>query len=237
MKTFSITNIGRVRQSNQDRFLIKKEKNGSVLFVVADGVGGSYGGEYAAERAIHVMDSMDIVTVQPDMGKQLCRQIQLAHTQICDIALKTVRLKNMGSTITAAVVVEGNISWAYLGDTRLYLFRKGSLHALTRDHTIPGLLLKEGQITIEAARNHPMRHGILKCLGGRDAKPDFGFCRLESDDIVFACSDGLHGQICEDDIKHIIQNGNDLAEMAQALVSAALDAGGEDNITIAGVRL
>lgn len=237
MKTFSITNIGRVRQSNQDRFLIKKEKNGSLLFVVADGVGGSYGGEYAAEEAIRVMESMDISIFQPDMGKQLCHQIQLAHTHICDIALKNERLQNMGSTITAAFVAEGNISWAYLGDTRLYLFRNGSLQSLTRDHTIPGLLLKERQITREAARKHPMRHGILKCLGGRDAKPDFGFCRLESNDIVFACSDGLHGQVSEDDIKHIIQNGNDPAEMAQALVSAALDAGGEDNITLAGVRL
>ena len=101
----------------------------------------------------------------------------------------------------------------------------------------PGTFVKEGEITKEEARNHPMSYGILKCLGGKDAKPDTGKLELLEGDLLFACSDGLHGQIPEEEIQAVLKTENDPDRMVEELIGKALDAGGEDNITIAGVFL
>ena len=237
MKTFSISEKGLVRDMNQDRCCIERQESGAILLAVADGVGGSFGGEYAAQKAIETIKTFQFNGFSNNLEEKLGRLIKRAHNVICETAGRIKKFKGMGSTIALAYVEKDKITWAYLGDTRIYVFRKGKLNALTRDHTIPGLLLKEGELTREEARLHPMSHGILKCLGGADAKPDVGHCRLETHDIVFACSDGLHGLIPEKDMQLIINNENNPDKMAKRLVDAAMDAGGTDNITITGVRL
>ena len=237
MKLFSKTDIGLMRESNQDRFFIKKYENNSVLFAVADGVGGYSGGDIAAENTIKILEGFNPDNVSDGAADRLCDLIALAHRKICDMADKNSSLKNMGTTLAMGWILGKRLYWAYVGDTRIYLFRKGTLSPLTRDHTIPGLLLKEGEITREQARNHPMSHGILKCIGGRDAKPDTGECSLMNGDILFACSDGLHGMVRDEKMTQIMLQEKNPDRMVEALVYLALKSGGDDNITIAGVQL
>ena len=237
MKLFSKTDIGLMRESNQDRFFIQNYENDSVLFAVADGVGGYRGGDIAAETTIKILEGFNPDKIYDDATDRLYDLIALAHRKICYIADKNASLKDMGTTLAMGWIHEKRLYWAYVGDTRIYLFRKGTLSPLTRDHTIPGLLLKEGEITKEQARNHPMSHGILKCIGGRDAKPDTGECSLVEGDILFACSDGLHGIVPDEKMKQIMVLEKNPDRMVKALVYQALKSGGDDNITIAGVQL
>jgi len=225
------------RTINQDRCLVRKYPDRSVLFAVADGAGGHKGGHIAAEKTIQILDRFRPADGFEQGTAQLCQLISIAQIEICDIALHMVSVSDMATTLAVGWANENRLFWAYLGDTRIYRYRQGTLTCLTRDHTIPGLLVKEGRITREAARSHPMRHGILKCIGGQDAEPDTGTCDTRKQDIFFACSDGLHDLIPESLISDVLAKGTNLDYMALSLVDLAIKAGGDDNITIAGVRM
>jgi protein phosphatase len=235
MKTFSITHQGRVRERNEDMCFVKEFDDGTALLGVFDGLGGATGGEKASERASESMEEFD--PLSPSMERHLVELMQIANRSILDMVDEIPDLRGMGTTMTVAYVGNGIVTWAHVGDSRLYVFREGKLERVTEDDTIPGLLLAEGEIDQEEARLHPLKNVLFDCLGRGDFEAHAGRFEIQKEDILLLSTDGLHDEVPEKEMLSILLLKKDLQETLEALVSAALDAGGRDNITVVGAEV
>ena len=234
MKTYGVTHIGR-REINEDRFVIKAFEEGGVLLAVADGMGGHAAGEKAAEIVCGSLLEFDRNSASPE--QELATLTQAANRRISEQVRQDADLEGMGSTLTAAFVNNGVATWVNVGDSRLYLVRGNMLVQVTDDHTIPGAMLQEGEIGREEARLHPMRNMLLSCIGRDKFQMDTGSLALQAEDLLLLSTDGLHDPIPEEQIASIIHASAALESKLQALVNAALDAGGKDNITIVALEV
>jgi serine/threonine protein phosphatase PrpC len=235
MKTFSMTHQGRLRDKNEDMCFVKEFDDGSALLGVFDGLGGQAGGDKASEKA---RDSL--AEFNPDsraLEGHLVELMQIANRGILDMVDQVPDLRGMGTTMTVAYVGDGSVTWAHVGDSRLYLFREGKLQRITEDDTIPGLLLAEGEIDHEEARVHPLKNVLFDCLGRGDFEAHAGRFEIQEQDILLLSTDGLHDEVPEEEMISILQLNKDLQGMLEALVSAALEAGGRDNITVVGAEV
>jgi serine/threonine protein phosphatase PrpC len=235
MKTFSVTHQGRVREKNEDMHFVKKFHDGSVLLGVFDGLGGQTAGEKASERARESMEEFN--PYSQSMERHLVELMQIANRSILDMVDEIPDLKGMGTTMTIAYAGNGSVNWAHVGDSRLYVFREGQLRRITEDDTIPGLLLAEGEITKEEARVHPLKNALFECIGRGDFEATAGSFELEENDLLLLSTDGLHDEISEKEMISTLLSKEDLEERLEALVSAALEAGGRDNITVVGAEV
>jgi len=234
MKTYALTHRGLVRRENQDRFLVK-EFPGAVLVALADGMGGHAGGEIAAQTAVDALEGFD-----PESSEcldALMEKIRAADLAVKKVAMEDSSLKSMGTTLTAAFVRDLTAHWVHVGDSRLYLLRQGHFIQITDDHTLPGFLLKEGEISREEARVHPLRNALLSCIGCGKLEGEGGTLDLEAGDLLLLSSDGLHDGVPEEAIADILNSKHRIEEKLDALVDAALSAGGRDNITVVGVQM
>jgi protein phosphatase len=235
MKTFSITHQGRVREKNEDMCFVKEFDDGTALLGVFDGLGGHTGGEKASERAKESMAEFN--PLSQSLERHLVELMQIANRSILDMVDEVPDLRGMGTTMTIAYVGNGIVTWAHVGDSRLYVFREGKLERVTEDDTIPGLLLAEGEIDQEEARLHPLKNVLFDCLGRGDFEAHAGRFEIQKEDILLLSTDGLHDEVPEKEMVSILLLKKDLQEMLEALVSAALDAGGRDNITVVGAEV
>ena len=230
-KFFGITHIGLVRKSNEDRYLIKKLKDESVLIAVADGLGGEVAGDYAAEiirEKLAGLDSISRNNVQLELD-QLARVID--HT-IYTKGQENIALEGMGSTLVGILLRDRIAYWVHVGDSRLYLFRNGTLTQITEDQTLARFLLEEGEITAEELPTHYSRHVMDQCVGCGYVEPETGRLEFLAGDVLVLSTDGLHRNINDNAIDTILNMDSNLEIKAKALVKAALDAGGKDNITV-----
>ncbi len=235
MKTFSVTHQGRVRDKNEDMHFVKVFNEGSALLGVFDGLGGQAAGEKASERAKESMEAFN--PYSQSMERHLVELMQIANRSILDMVDEIPDLRGMGTTMTIAYAENGSVTWAHVGDSRLYVFREGKLRRITEDDTIPGLLLAEGEITKEEARVHPLKNALFECIGRGDFEANAGSFKLGKDDLLLLSTDGLHDEVSEKEMISILLLKKDLEEKLEALVSAALDAGGHDNITVVGAEV
>jgi protein phosphatase len=228
---FGITHIGLVRKSNEDRYLIKKLKDKSVLIAVADGLGGEVAGDYAAEILRGKLAGMNHISrnnEQPELD-QLARAIdRTIHTE----GRENHALEGMGSTLVGVLLRDRMAHWVHVGDSRLYLLRNGTLTQVTEDQTLARFLLEEGEITAEQLPTHYSRHVMDQCVGCGYAEPETGRLEFLAGDLLVLSTDGLHGEIPENTLNSILNTNTNLEIKARALVKAALDAGGKDNITV-----
>jgi PPM family protein phosphatase len=225
-----LTDVGRQREANEDNFLC------GPLFAVADGMGGAQAGEVASRMAVDVLGAGDRDGGTPE--ERLTRMISLANRQIYDLAKRDESRRGMGTTATAAIVEGGDVSLGHVGDSRAYRLRDGKLEQLTHDHSLVAELVRSGQLSAEAAENHPQRSIITRALGPEaevevDAHSHVG----RDGDVYLLCSDGLTGMISEDDIAGILRASPTLQEAATTLVRAANQSGGKDNITVVLFRV
>lgn len=230
-KFFGITHIGLVRKSNEDRYLIKKLKDESVLIAVADGLGGEVAGDYAAEiirEKLAGLDSISRNNVQMELD-QLARVIDRT---IYTKGQENIALENMGSTLVGILLRNRIAYWVHIGDSRLYLFRNGTLTQITEDQTLARFLLEEGEITAEQLPTHYSRHVMDQCVGCGYVEPETGCLEFLAGDVLVLSTDGLHRDITDNTIDTILNMDSNLEIKAKALVKAALDAGGKDNITV-----
>jgi len=216
---------GHIRAHNEDCYEADSELG---LWLVADGVGGHAHGEVAA-RIVR-----DTVKAELSAGTQLVDAIQRAHCAVLDeIAVRDSR-SNMGSTVVAMHLEDGNayeISW--VGDSRAYLF-DGELRQLTRDHNAVSELVERGEITPEQAACHPERHVLSQSMGVSGSivvRPGFVSGRLHTGQQILLCSDGLTDELDDDTIRAELARHVTPRAQIDALVNAALRAGGRDNIT------
>ena len=163
---FQDSRVG-ARPYNQDRFG-KFETPGAMLLVLADGMGGHENGEIAAQLAVEFMAAAFLREAKPKLANPdlfLFRAIGRAHSTIVQHAAKAGLEESPRTTVVACVVQEGEAFWSHIGDSRLYLIRKGRIVARTKDHTRVQQLVDEGRIREEAVATHPERNRLMQCLG------------------------------------------------------------------------
>jgi protein phosphatase len=225
----AITHPGLRRQENEDRFLIRNFHAPSSLLVVADGMGGHAGGEVAAQLAIETL--ANFAFTEPDRTRELVTLARKAHEVILETAHTNQLLRGMGTTLSAVFLSVPTARWVHVGDTRIYLFHEGVLTQITDDHTVPGVLLKKGEISKEQAWGHPYSNVLVRCVGCHHCEPDTGEFTIGAGDLVMITSDGLHDLVPEHQIAAVLSSPISLREKLEHLLELCLKAGGRDNIT------
>ena len=227
------TDVGRVRQANEDRYLV-----GDGLFAVADGVGGHQAGEVASQTSVEQLEKA--FTVRTTQG--LVDAILDANRAVWNLAQQHAEKRGMGTTLTALALVEEDgeeqLALANVGDSRGYLFQRGDLMQVTEDHSLVEELVREGQLTHEEAQVHPQRSIITRALGMEpEIDVDAWTLTPYAGDRILLCSDGLTNEVGVDRIAAILRQLGDPQEAARELVRQARANGGNDNITVVVVDI
>jgi protein phosphatase len=222
---FGITDIGLSRANNEDAFAVIEEKK---FFVLADGMGGHLAGEVAAATALDSVCTS--IHAAPDMSIEktcifLRGALARANAHVLQKALSHPNYTGMGTTLSCFVLTEQHLVYAHIGDSRLYRYRHRLLQ-LTEDHS----LRKRSRSASSIYRNH---HIITRALGTPAIpQPDIGIIPLHSNDLYLLCSDGLSDYVPEEQIAHLLSSPLPIQERGNALIKAALEKGGRDNITL-----
>jgi PPM family protein phosphatase len=225
------SDVGRQRSANEDSLVLRPP-----FFAVADGMGGAKAGEVASAIAARAVEDAPAAAQQAEA--QLTQLLREANRRIYDLALTDEAHRGMGTTLTAAKVQGDEISLGHVGDSRAYLMRDRELSQLTRDHSLVAELERSGQITPEAAEHHPQRSIITRALGPEpDVEVDTYTLAGRDGDLFLLCSDGLTSMISDDEVSAILRSAADLDSAAEALIRAANQSGGKDNITVVMFRL
>ncbi len=226
------THPGYVRSGNEDGFYASGE---FAVFAVADGMGGHEHGEIACHLALDtvVQNAEAIAHAAPtELPGILHQAIQHANTAILSQALTQDARNRMGTTVVVATINGDRLYFAHIGDSRLYLLRGEVFTQLTRDHSLVQTMVDRGDITPEEAAIHPLRHQITRVVGGDDyISPEIASQALEPGDLILLCTDGLSGAAAPETLRAILESPHTAQEKADALVQAALEAGGPDNVT------
>ncbi|MGO4541013.1 Stp1/IreP family PP2C-type Ser/Thr phosphatase [Paenibacillus sp. 2TAB19] len=240
MLTANRSDIGRVRQVNEDYSWVSQFNNGVTLAIVADGMGGHKAGDVASQKAVDAFRStVEHGAAKPDLslqeGKMLIRQaISSANEAVYDLASRNEQYSNMGTTIVAALVKSDNAIIGYVGDSRAYKIAEGDITQLTVDHTLVNELVKSGQLSAEEAAHHPRRNVLTRAVG-TDSHVDIDIQTVDllQGDVLLLCSDGLTNMVTDQQMLETVMNEHlELDAKAEHLISLALHAGGDDNITI-----
>ena len=229
LKWGAFSDVGMVRQQNEDSFLAEE-----TLFVVADGMGGHNAGEVASALAVTTLKAGARLGI--DDAEVFRELVQQANSAIYTASLDDSTQSGMGTTVTALSIVEGEeprVLVANVGDSRAYLWRSGALSRLSVDHSYVQELVNEGIITPEAARVHPRRNIVTRALGiDRSVMVDVFTHFVRTGDRIVLCSDGLVDEVADTEIAKVLGQHTDPQETAEALVMVANTNGGRDNTTV-----
>lgn len=220
------SDVGRVRQANEDAILTNDP-----LYAVADGMGGHIAGDVASATAVQVI--RDRASENPPANdSDLERYVKDANRTIWTRAHEDPQLHGMGTTCTLLLLDRAGAFLAHVGDSRAYLLRNGQMEQLTEDHTLVARMVREGRITEEEAHHHPQRSIITRALGvDEEVEVDLQRVDLQKGDRLLLCSDGLSSMLADDAIHALLESGSP-DDASQALVDAANDAGGDDNVSV-----
>jgi protein phosphatase len=249
VEAYGLSDAGLVRASNEDCFLANEELR---LFIVADGMGGHSAGEVASRLAVEAVDGFMRRThgdtefswpygIDPALsldGNRLRTAIHLANRRVFRAAESRDDYTGMGTTVVGALVSDGRLVIASVGDSRLYLLQAGAFVQLTQDDSwVATILARDPQVDRAALAHHPMRHVLTSVLGAREeVQVHVSERALADGNLVLLCSDGLYGPVDEDSIRALLLEGGELPAIARRLVQAALDRGGPDNVTAVLIR-
>jgi serine/threonine protein phosphatase PrpC len=225
------TDTGRQRRANEDSMLAR-----SPLFVVADGMGGAQAGEVASRLAIEsFQDGLDDTT-DAETGLAACAHA--ANVSIHERSQASAEHAGMGTTLTAVYVGAEEVAIAHVGDSRAYCLRDGELLRLTDDHSLVDELIRQGKLTPEEAVEHPQRSVITRALGPEpEVEIDTRSYRARDGDVYLLCSDGLTTMVPDALLAEILLAHSQLRDAGEALIAAANEAGGRDNITVVLLRV
>ena len=235
MEISILTDVGQRRTNNQDYANQYKNKAGKSMVFLADGMGGHRAGNIASEMAVTDLGAAwvatEISTIN-EVREWFAEYLEKENQQIHRIG-QDEEHKGMGTTLEAVAIIDDQVLFAHVGDSRIGLVRNGEYHQLTSDHSLVNALLKAGQITEDEAAHHPQRNIITQSIGQKDElQPDFGMVTVEAGDFIVINSDGLTNMISGDEIRDIVVSDLSVEEKAKTLVRFANNAGGLDNITV-----
>ncbi len=234
LKTFSITDIGKKRQLNQDYVYTSEMPIGNLpnVFIVADGMGGHNAGDYASKYTVETI-VQEIARARENNPVTIIKNaIGIANEHIRQKAEEDVHLYGMGTTLVVATCLGDILQVANVGDSRLYIVND-RITQITRDHSLVEEMVRLGGIDREMARSHPDKNIITRAIGASETvKVDFFTVKLQRGDIVLMCSDGLTNMLEDEEIRMILNGQRDIVEKAEELVRAANNNGGKDNIAV-----
>jgi PPM family protein phosphatase len=226
-----LSDVGRQRQTNEDRFF-----ESAPMFAVADGMGGARSGEVASQIAVDEFTEHAGDDASPE--DRLAQIAQAANRKIYELAQSDESHAGMGTTLTAALVGDSEISLGHVGDSRAYRFRDDALERLTQDHSLVEELMRMGKLSAEDAEVDPRRSIITRALGP-EPTVDVETCTYpaKNGDVYLLCSDGLTGMVSEERMAEILRARSSLEQAARELVAEANAGGGKDNITVVLFKL
>jgi protein phosphatase len=239
------TDLGRRRSGNEDCYRLWEANPGAAdrpadrLMVVCDGMGGSNAGEVASHMAADAVVREFASSTANDPAAALTHAVEVANTEIWDLSRTRTDLNGMGTTCTAVALRGGDVLVAHVGDSRAYLVRGHRATQLTTDHSLVAQLVARNQLSPEEARHDPRRNVVTRSVGvGPEVEVDIVTLDepLQGGDTLVICSDGLHGQVSDDEIAGSAM-GESLDEACRALIELANERGGPDNITVAMLRV
>ena len=221
------SDVGRVRKGNEDAMLVE-----APLFVVADGMGGHLAGDVASATAVETIKRSS-EEQPPSEPSTLEAYVRAANKAIWEKALADAQLQGMGTTCTLLFLDGATAHIAHVGDSRAYLLRDGEFSQLTEDHTLVERMVREGKLERTEAARHPQRSIITRALGVEsDVEVDLSTFEVTEGDRVLLCSDGLSSMVDDSEIETLLRDASGAEAAANDLVNAALEAGGEDNVTV-----
>lgn len=229
MKVYAITDIGRVRPINEDSYYLPEP--GERFCAVADGMGGHNAGEVASALAVKVF-SQNMREAEVITADALQAAVERANETVYYAALDNEAMSGMGTTFSA-LAAEGDTAYlAHVGDSRIYLVRRGAIMQITTDHTLVEEMVQKGMITPREARIHPRRNIITRALGTEAfVQVDIIQMSVLPGDVFFLCSDGMTNFVDERQILEIAGGEGEWQAKLEKLLTIALENGGADNIT------
>lgn len=242
------TDVGHVRENNEDSFRVAPEIN---LFVVSDGMGGQSSGEIASRLAseaviAHCREAAENPALPAvgrtkegasEFGNRLASAFRLANHAVHQAARRNAALHGMGATLVAVIVTEERLSIAHVGDSRAYRLRDGRLELLTEDHSFIAEQVRQGHMTEEEAQSSNLQNVLLRAVGvEEEVEVDLNEELFVDDDVLLLCSDGLTKELSDAQIAGVLATIEDADEASRRLIQLANDAGGNDNITVIVLR-
>lgn len=236
MKVAYQTDIGHQRKENQDRVAKFTAPDGTLLVVVADGIGGSRSGDVAAQITVDHL-GRQFQTASPNSSLEairwFAREVQLINDEILQKSTENPKYQGMGTTLVAAIIFDQAMVVANIGDSRGYVLHDNLLTQVTIDHSLVNELVKHGDITEEEARNYPQNNIITRAIGvSADARIEVNCFDLGAGDQILLCSDGLSKMITREQMMGVLKSDLSLTEKCSQLIKMANEAGGPDNITV-----
>ncbi len=260
VKLFARTDVGQVREHNEDNFLvadITRRSKGlleanratpigvqGAVFAVCDGMGGAAAGEVASQLAVDIVyDRLTegLADGEPlpreQLARRLVRAVEAAGLRIFNEAKADRTRRGMGTTVTAAALVDSHVFFAQVGDSRGYILRGDTLVQVTRDQSLVNQLIEAGQLTEEEAETFEHNNIILQALGTSDTvQVDLTYAEVQKGDLLLLCSDGLSGMVRFEEIREILKSSTEPLDICKTLTERANQAGGHDNVTVIVVK-
>jgi len=239
--TSGATDVGKIRDNNEDYFLVLQEKN---LYIVSDGMGGQNAGEVASFNASKSVEKyftevrINKMSGNPELIKKaLIYSVINSHKVIINLQRQKPEFGGMGCTIIVAFIDKDTLHLCHIGDTRAYLLHKNELKLLTVDHSQVMELVKQGLMTLEDAKKSSMKNQLRQAIGApMNISPEYNSYKIAIGDKLLLCSDGLWDTVSEDDIKSILLSPKSVKEICNDLINKANMEGGHDNITVLVVK-
>lgn len=242
MEIYGDTDIGKVRDINQDTLGFEVLPGGCCFAIVCDGMGGTNGGHIASDMACKIVKEEIIKNFNSSMDEHmfsglLIHAITLANKKIFYKSQNEENLAGMGTTIVVVAIKDNKLHVAHVGDSRAYIIKNNSIVKLTNDHSMVQEMLEKGSITEEEANKHPQKNLITRALGiDSNVVVDYTQDSVSWNDICLLCSDGLTNLVTDHDILKTI-GSKDLQSAVGDLITKANDNGGSDNITAVLIRV
>lgn len=237
MRAFASTDVGKMREMNQDNYYISGNQDKFKLYIVADGMGGYKGGEVASAIAIasaksYIENNFDKIEHDKINIQKLVRSaMEYANMIVYEKSKENEALTGMGTTLEICLVYSNRVYIGHVGDSRIYRIRKNFIRKITTDHSYVETLVKDGTITREEAVTHPKKNMLMKAIGCSSyVEPDIMVKGFEKEDILVMTSDGLTNMVTDEEIYNIVKEN--VTTATKKLVEKANEHGGYDNITV-----
>ena len=237
MKTFYLTDAGKIRSHNEDSVIITKNQSGDYLMAVADGMGGHSAGEVASSIVItHLSKCFNESFCNMEKSKAVDWIREMA-TEVNDLifsyAKEHVESKGMGTTLVLAIITKEYVLIGNIGDSSGFVMKDSKLQKVTYDHTLVNLLIKAGELTAEEAKNHPKKNVLMKALGANNPIDiDIFDCDMDISSVLL-CSDGLTTMLDNEQIEKVLLGEQEIEDKVIKLIRKSNNRGGTDNISIA----
>ena len=239
LQAFSVTDIGKRRQLNQDYVFAQETPLGNLanLFLVADGMGGHNAGDYASRYAVETVVREVKGSFEKSPVRILGKAIKVANDQIRRKAGEDVSLYGMGTTMVAATLMGHYLQVANVGDSRLYIVND-EIRQITRDHSLVAEMVALGKLGRDEARRHEKKNVITRAIGGaKEIMADFFEAEITAGNRIIMCSDGLSNMVEDEEIERVLASDIPIEDKTKQLLGRANENGGKDNIAVVIIEL